>query len=214
MAISIVLVDDHVLLRNGLADLLKSNGFAVQFQSSNGKEFINNLISTQLPDIVLMDINMPIMDGFETTEWLSKNYPDIKVIALSMYDAEINIIKMIRCGARGYILKYAESNELILAINTIAQSGFYYSDLVNEKLVSSINEVKYPNFKKEVELSDKEIAFLQYCCTEMNYKEIADILHLSPKTIDRYREILFAKLEIHSRTGLAMYAVRTGLVKI
>lgn len=214
MAISIVLVDDHVLLRNGLADLLKSNGFNIQFQASNGKEFIDNLLPDNLPDIVLMDINMPIMDGFETTEWLSKNYPDVKVIALSMYDTEVNIIKMIRNGARGYILKYAESSELILAIDTIVKSGFYYSDLVNFKLVNSIGNVKPKNLKKEVELTEKEIAFLQYCCTEMGYKEIADALHLSPKTVDRYREILFEKLDIHSRTGLAMYAVRTGLAKI
>ena len=102
MAINIVLVDDHVLLRNGLADLLKSHGFNILFQASNGKECIENLIPSQLPDIVLMDINMPIMDGYEATERLKRKFPSIKVIALSMYDAEFNIILIFICS--GYIL--------------------------------------------------------------------------------------------------------------
>jgi two-component system, NarL family, invasion response regulator UvrY len=214
MAINLVLVDDHILLRNGLADLLKNKGYNILFQASNGKEFIDNLLPTHLPDIVLMDINMPIMDGFETTLWLTKNHPDIKVIALSMYDAEDNIIKMIRNGARGYVLKYAEADELINAIDSIAKSGFYYSDLVNHKLVNSILSASphKQNSLEKIIVTDKEVVFLKLCCTEMTFKEIADTMNLSPKTIDRYREILFDKLNIHSRVGLAMYAVKSGLV--
>jgi DNA-binding NarL/FixJ family response regulator len=214
MAINLVLVDDHILLRNGLADLLKNKGYNILFQASNGKEFIDNLLPVHKPDIVLMDINMPVMDGFETTLWLTKNHPDVKVIALSMYDSESNIIRMIHNGARGYVLKYAEADELINAINTIAKSGFYYSDLVNYKLVNSILSSNLPKEQKTEEaiITDKEITFLKLCCTEMTFKEIAEEMNLSPKTIDRYREILFEKLNINSRIGLAMYAVKNKLV--
>jgi len=212
MAINLALVDDHILLRNGLADLLKNKGYNILFQASNGKEFIDNLLPTHLPDVVLMDINMPIMDGFETTLWLTKNYPKIKTIALSMYDAETNIIKMIRNGARGYVLKYAEADELINAIDTIAKSGFYYSDLVNYKLVNSIISNNPQIVPEEIFLSEKEITFLKHCCSELNYREIAGLMRVSPKTAENYREQLCAKLNIHSRVGLAMYAVKNGLV--
>ena len=212
MAINLVLVDDHVLLRNGLADLLENKGYNIVFQASNGKEFIENLVSTHVPDVVLMDINMPIMDGFETTLWLTQNYPNIKTIALSMYDAETNIVKMIRNGARGYVLKYAEPDELMNAIDTIAKSGFYYSDLVNYKLVNSILSTNPKTLQREVALTEKETIFLKHCCTELNYREIAELMCLSPKTIENYREQLCAKLDIHSRVGLAMYAVKNGLV--
>jgi DNA-binding NarL/FixJ family response regulator len=131
-----------------------------------------------------------------------------------MYDAETNIIKMIRSGARGYVLKYAEADELINAINTIAQSGFYYSDLVNYKLVNSIIATIPKINDKQPTFSDREITFLKHCCTELNYKEIASEMCLSPKTIENYREQLCAKLNIHSRVGLAMYAIRVGIVDI
>jgi DNA-binding NarL/FixJ family response regulator len=119
---------------------------------------------------------------------------------------------MINSGARGYVLKYAEPDELINAINSIAKSGFYYSDSINHKLVNSIltDTPKKPLDKNS--LTEKEIVFLKYCCTDLAFKEIAEQMGLSPKTVDRYREILFEKLEIHSRVGLAMYAVKNGLV--
>lgn len=211
--ISIVLVDDHVMLRNGLADVLKSKGYNILYQASNGKEFMDNLLPTHLPDIVLMDINMPIMDGFETTKWLTNNYPTIKVITLSMYDTEDNIIKMISNGARGYVLKYADTDELINAINTIAQSGFYYSDTVNYKLVNSIFNTKNKE-ENSVVITDKEKTFLQLCCTEKTYKEIAADMFLSPKTIENYREQLCEKLDIHTRVGLVLYAIKNNIFKV
>lgn len=213
MTIKLVLVDDHILLRNGLAEMLSSKGFDILFQASNGKEFIENLLPTQLPSVVLMDINMPVMDGCETTEWLTKNYEQVKVLALSMYDDEINIIKMLRAGARGYVLKYADTDELLNAINTIAQSGFYYSDLVNYKLVNKILN-KPASIKNEISLTEKELQFLQLCCSELSYKEIAAQMFLSPKTIENYREQLCAKIDTHTRVGLVMYAIKNGIYKM
>ena len=121
---NIVLTDDHSLLRNGLAELVKSLGHNVLFEADNGKDFIAKLNADNLPEVVLMDINMPEMDGFETTQWLKQNHPDIKVLALSMYDNETSIIRMLKCGARGYILKDSEPAELKEAIYAIMNTGF------------------------------------------------------------------------------------------
>src|ERR1044071_7063605 len=130
-SIKTVLVDDHVLLRNGLAVLVDNLGFSVLFECSNGKQLIDKLDKDNLPDIILMDIRMPEMDGFDATRWLKNNHPTINVLALSMYDDEVSIIRMLRNGAKGYILKDTDPKELKQAINSIASKGFYYSDLVS-----------------------------------------------------------------------------------
>lgn len=213
MKIKIALVDDHIMLRNGLADMLTTKGFNILFQASNGKEFIDSLMPNQLPQIVLMDINMPIMDGFETTNWITKNYEKINVIALSMYDDEISVIKMIRAGARGYILKYAEPTELVSAIKTVFESGFYYTDLVNFRMVNNIMNTNN-KVEKEIILTDKEKIFLQYCCSDLTYKEIADKMFISPKTVENYREQLCLKIDTHTRVGLVMYAIKIGLHRV
>ena len=137
----IVLTDDHILLRNGLAALVKNLGHTVLFEADNGKDFINKLDKKILPELVLMDINMPEMDGYETTLWLKTNYPAIKVLALSMYDNENSIIRMLKSGAKGYILKDSEPVELKSAIDAVITKGYYYSDLVSGKLIHAINKI-------------------------------------------------------------------------
>jgi DNA-binding NarL/FixJ family response regulator len=216
MKIDIALVDDHIMLRNGLAELLESRDFNVLLEASNGKEFIEKLDEKHLPKVVLMDISMPEMDGFETTIWLRKNYPSIQVIALSMFDSETNIIKMLRCGAKAYLLKNSNAKELVIAINDVATKGFYYSDLVSNKMAKVIiekdnNTTRDDTFNK---LNDKEILFLKWCCSELGYKEIAAEMGLGTRTIDGYRETLFQKLNLHSRIGLAMYAVKNDLIEM
>src|SRR5690349_19493762 len=126
MKTSIALADDHVLLRNGLANLLRDHEYDVLFEADNGKEFLERFPLHSLPDIVLMDINMPKMDGYETTLWLKKNHPTVKVLALSMYDDENAIIRMIKNGARGYILKDSDPAELRAAIHALLTKGFYH----------------------------------------------------------------------------------------
>ena len=212
----IVLVDDHTLLRNGLTSLVESQGNTVLFEADNGKEFQENLDSGNLPDIVLMDINMPEMDGFETTQWLKLNHPGVHVLALSMYDNETSIIRMLKCGARGYILKDSEPAELKEAIHAIMNTGFYYSDLVSGKLMHAINKMDDTgdDLKNLVPLNNRETTFLKYACTEMTYKEIADKMFVSPRTIDGYRDALFDKLQVKTRVGLVMYAIKNGIVNL
>lgn len=213
---NIVLTDDHSLLRNGLASLVQSLGHTVLFEADNGKDFIAKLNTKQLPDIVLLDINMPEMDGYETAQWIKINQPDIKVLALSMYDNETSIIRMLKCGARGYILKDSEPAELRAAINAVMEKGFYYSDLVSGKLMHAINKMddESEGLKSLVPLNDRETDFLKYSCTELTYKEIADKMFVSPRTIDGYRDALFEKLHVKTRVGLVMYAIRNGIVTV
>jgi len=213
---NIALTDDHVLLRNGLAELVKSQGHSVLFEADNGKDFISKLNEVALPDIVLLDINMPEMDGYETAQWIKTNHPDIKVLALSMYDNETSIIRMLKCGARGYILKDSEPAELRAAIEALMTKGFYYSDLVSGKLMHAINKMDDDGdgLKSLVPLSDRETDFLKYACTELTYKEIADKMYVSPRTIDGYRDALFEKLHVKTRVGLVMYSIKNGIVNV
>ena len=213
---NIVLVDDHVLLRNGLAELVKSLGHVVLFEAGNGKDFIARLNAKSLPDIVLMDINMPEMDGYETAQWIKINHPDIKVLALSMYDNETSIIRMLKSGAKGYILKDSEPAELKAAIHALLNKGFYYSDLVSGKLIHAINKIddEGSDVNTVNNLNERETDFLKYSCTELTYKEIADKMFVSPRTIDGYRDTLFEKLNVKTRVGLVMYAIKNGIVNV
>lgn len=212
---NVALVDDHALLRNGLATLVTDMGYPVMYECGNGKQLMDKIDKSSLPDLILMDINMPEMDGFETTLWLKKNYPLVNVLALSMYDDENSIIRMIRNGARGYILKDTNPNELKEAIDSIMTKGFYYSDLVSGRLVRRIrddDEEESNNKKLVMGLNQKEIEFLKLAATEMTYKEIAQQMYLSPRTIDGYRDDLFQKLNVKSRVGLVLFAIKNGIV--
>jgi two-component system invasion response regulator UvrY len=209
---SIALVDDHVLLRSGLAGMLKESGYQILFEADNGKDFIEKLKKETEPDIVLLDINMPVMDGYATAAWLKNNHPEIKVLALSMYDDEDAIIKMLKNGARGYILKDSHPSELKAAIESLASKGFYYSEMVTGRLMRTIMDEDEKALDES--LTEREIEFLKLAATEMTYKEIAEQMHLSPRTIDGYRDAIFEKLNIKSRVGLVLYAIKNGIVKI
>jgi two-component system invasion response regulator UvrY len=214
---TLVLVDDHILLRNGLANLIREFGdYEVLFEANNGSHFIDCLTKFGQPDIALLDINMPEMDGFETAAWIKENCPDIKVLALSMVDKDKAIIRMLRCGARGYILKDIEPTELRRALNDVLTKDYYYSDVVTSKLIYNINrpDEQVHDHRLVETLSEKETQFLKLACTEMTYKEIADTMFLSPRTIDGYRDSLFNKLEIKTRVGLVIYALKNEIVKL
>lgn len=212
----IALVDDHILLRNGLAALINSfEGYAVAFEADHGKEFIAMLETHRTPDIVLLDINMPEMNGFETATWIKQHLPNTRVLVLSMMDNETSIISMIKAGARGYILKDSKPGTFKQALDDIRDKGIFINDLVTYKM---LNYVQGDEQNKDAtiisRLSEKELAFLKLACTEKTYKEIASEMNLSPRTVEGYRDDLFAKLSVMSRVGLVLFAIKNGLHKL
>lgn len=213
---AIALVDDHVLLRSGLAGLLRDLGYTIAFEADNGQQLIQKLSAQALPQVVLMDINMPLMDGLQTTLWLKQNHPGIRVLALSMLDDEGTIINMIRNGAKGYVLKDCEPEELQAAIESVLHKGFYHSELVSGKLMQALSDGTdgEKNTPDKLLLNAKETEFLKWVCTDLSYKEIADKMHVSPRTVDGYRDALHEKLEVKSRVGMALFAVKAGIVSI
>ena len=214
---TVALVDDHELLRSGLAAIINTfDGYKVIMEADNGKVFITNLKGNAAPDIVLLDITMPVMDGYETAGWIKTNLPETKVLVLSMLENDGAIIRMLKNGARGYILKDSNSKIFRSAMNNIRDTGYFINDLVSNKLMHYINQDESTEMQllPLQHLSDNEIRFLKLICTDKTYKEIAEDMHLSPRTIDTYRDYLFKNLQIRTRTGLAIFAIRNGLVEI
>ncbi|HCL04713.1 MAG TPA: DNA-binding response regulator [Chitinophagaceae bacterium] len=213
--IYIVIVDDHTMFRRGLTSLINLfPGYKVLFDAANGKEMLTRLHPDRLPDIVLLDINMPEMDGYDTALWLRKNYPGVAVLALSTMDADLAVIKMIKCGAKGYLLKDADLPELKQAFKEVMENGFFYNDIVSTRMLRSLVHLVDDKslLHNAISLSDKEMSFLKLCCSERTYQEIASEMFLSEKTIDGYRDTLFRKLQVNTRVGLVLYAIKNGIV--
>ncbi len=212
--IQVAIADDHSLLRSALAKLINTfDGYTVVMEADNGKDLTEKLVKSVLPDIVLLDISMPEMDGFETTQWLRKKYPHIKVLTLSMLSDEKTIIKIFRLGAKGYLLKNADPRELKEALDAVMNKNVYLSEYVSGKLLSGLHNEPDEDVKLAV-LNEKEREFLRWTCSELSYKEIAEKMFLSYRTIDDYRQSLFTKLKVHSRVGLVMYAIKNKIVEV
>jgi DNA-binding NarL/FixJ family response regulator len=216
----IALVDDHVLLRTGLANLINNiTGYRVLFEADNGLDFIKQIKPRHAPDIVLLDITMPQMNGYETAQWIRINLPESKVLVLSMMENDLAIIKMLKLGAKGFILKDSKPKVFIEALNGVRDTGFYLNDLVNTRMLHYVNndgESKKDGRKSSpgAVLTEREMTFLKYACTEKSHKEIAAEMFVSPRTIDSYRDSLFEKLGVTSRVGLVLYAIKNGIVII
>jgi DNA-binding NarL/FixJ family response regulator len=211
---NLILVDDHILLRDALANLINSfEAFTVIAVAGNGKEVIQCFETGTEADIVLMDLNMPEMDGYATTDWLVKNRPNIKIVILTMYDTEITLIRLLRAGVHGFLKKDIHPDELENALLVVAQGEYYYSNHTALKLASLFRKDANDalNLEKYL-LSDTEIEFLKLASMEMTYKDIALTMNLSPKAIDNLRDILFVKLGVRSRVGLVLYAVKNGII--
>ena len=205
----LLIVDDHLLFSQALTGLInRFKKFKVLDQLENGQKLINYFkANNPLPEIVLMDINMPILNGIEATEWLKVNYPDVKVLALTMNDEESIIIKMLRAGACGYLLKDIQPKILLEALNQIKEKGVFYTDDITETLIRAKKE-------EDIVLKQREIDFLTLACSDLTYKEIASKMALSPKTIDGYREVLFDKFNVASRVGMVLYAIKEKIVEL
>lgn len=212
MKTTIAIVDDHELMAKALSGLVqKYEDYEVIYEANNGKELLNRIKLNMVPDVVLLDISMPEMDGFETALWLKNNCPEVKVLALSMNDKEESIVGMLRNGARGYLLKGCKPFELKQALDAIVQKGFYYTEFVTGQLIKSLNPETLQNPQDALRLNEREKEFIKWACSDLTYAEIAEKMCVSPRTVDGYRESVFQKMNVKSRQTLAMEAVRLKL---
>lgn len=211
--IKISLVDDHTLFRNGLKILLDTNpDFKVISEAINGKEFLEKL-DDNMPDIVLMDINMPVMDGIEATQRANDKYPDIKIIALSMFGEEEYYYKMINAGAKGFILKNSEINEVIEAVNQVMVGNSYFSQELLYKVIKNFKPRKEA-VEESANLSKRELQVLDEICNGLSNQEIADNLFISKRTVDKHRANLLSKTNSKNTANLIMYAIKNKLVSV
>jgi two-component system invasion response regulator UvrY len=210
----LILVDDHVLLRDTLATLIDSFvECKVIAVASNGKELIQCIEKGPVPNMVVLDLNMPVMDGYETAQWLQEKYPDIRILILTMYDSEIALIRLLQLGVRGFLKKDIHPDELKNALLSVAEDGYYYSHDTTGKLAGFFQKNHNNNSSLEKAMLTKtDIEFLKLASTDMTYKEIAHAMKITPRAIDGYRDGLFNKLDVKSRVGLAIYAVKNGIV--
>lgn len=209
--IKIAIADDHQLFRSGLVSLLKDlPEFEIIYEASDGQEIIEKVAGKLKPDILLLDIKMPKVDGFEVVTKLKADYPLIKIIVLSMFSDETSVMKMIKAGVEGYILKDANQQEFVEGIYTVSNDEVYYSKSINKVIQKSF--IKPQNVS--VKLSANEITFLKLLCQQLGNKEIADKMCLSVRTIDGYRDQLFEKLQVKSRVGLVLYAIKNKIVEV
>ena len=210
---SIVIVDDHILIAKAIGSIMTNfEEFEVLYECGNGKELQEKFTTkNNIPNIVLLDISMPIMNGFETAKWLHETHPSVMVLALSMQDDEQSLIQMIKNGARGYLLKNVSPSELERALKTIINNGYYYPEWASNLMISNMMGNAPKGTSIATELSDREKEFLKLCITDMSYKEISEKMFCSPRTIESYRNSLCEKLNIKTRVGLAVFAIKSGL---
>ena len=210
----VILVDDHILLRDTLATLIDSfEECSIAAVASNGKELQRLIASGHEPDIVVLDLNMPVMDGYETAQWLQEQHPSAKILILTMYDSEIALIRLLQLGVRGFLKKDIHPFELKTALLSVANDGYYYAHNTTGKLAGFFqkNHQNKSSIEKAM-LSPTDIEFLKMASTDMTYKEIAREMKITPRAIDGYRDNLFEKLDVKSRVGLAIYAIKNGIV--
>jgi len=216
MQYNIVIADDHVLIAKALSAIIDTfRKYRVLYEVSGGIELIEQFKTQQhIPDIVLLDINMPGMDGFETAQWLTEHHPAIMILALSMQDDEQTLIRMMKAGAKGYLLKNIHPTELEKALDSLVERGVYYSDTQVSKAMSHlVQSVQDPKITLQ-QLNEREKQFLQYAATELTYKEIGEKMYCSPRTVESYRDALFEKLHLKTRVGLVVYGIKNGLIKL
>jgi len=210
--ITVALADDHILLRNALAGLIDNFGNCkVIIQASNGNELIHAIQNGQIPRVAILDLNMPEKNGYETAKWLKDHFPEIEVLMLTMYDSDLALIRLLQVGVKGFLKKDVHPSELKFAIKSVVEEGYYYSHNATGKLVNLFRKGKESSAMQKAVLSEVEISFLKSCASEMTYKEIAQIMKLNPRAVDNLRDNLFTKLDVKSRVGLVMYAMKHGV---
>lgn len=213
----VYIADDQTLFRKGMARLVKSFELVNEVKEAENGEEILQLVKQDPPDVVLMDLEMPVMDGIEATERLIAKHPDVKVIILSMHDTYQHIYHMMEIGAHAFLLKNAEPEEVEEAISSVVERDFYNNDLVSKTLrMGAMNKHKAdsrPLFKQSTSLSDREKEVLMLICRELTMKEIGQKLSLSEKTIQNHRARIMAKLGAKNTVGMVKYAYESGLIE-
>lgn len=212
--IQIAVVDDHSLFRKGMISILQQvNDFEVVMEATNGQEFLDKL-PTQAIDVVLMDLQMPVLDGIKTTEIVRAKYPETKVLILSMHDEDQFVLHLMEIGANGYLLKDTDPEEVEKAIRKVYETDIYFSDFVSKIMLRKMNrktqqENKIFNYKTD--LSERELQVLKYICEGLTTAEIGDIVALSPRTVEGHRLRMMEKLGLKNTAGLVAFAIRNNL---
>lgn len=214
--IKLGIVDDHKIFRNGLkATLEDCEDFDLVLEASNGKELMG-LLTTQTPDVLLMDIKMPEMDGIQTASAVHQHYKNIKILALSMFNEDKYIVDMMKAGASGYLLKNAEPEEIIEAVSTVHNKGFYFNEHLSITLIKQLmgNDHSESVTQNKADLNEREIEVLKLVCQECSNQEIADRIFLSVRTVEGYRARLFEKTGSKNLVGLVIYAIKRGIINV
>jgi two-component system, NarL family, invasion response regulator UvrY len=212
--VQVALVDDHVMVRQSMADMIKRfPNVEVLFQADNGKQLIEFLKKHIIPDIILLDLDMPVMDGFEAGMWVHVHYPQIKLIIVTMRDDDNSIVRCMRFGAKSYLTKNSHASVLQEAIEKVVVEGVYMPADINLKLMNGM-VIQQGEPKKVSELKPFQREFLSYVCTDLSYAEIAQKLFVSSRTLDTWRAVLYKELKTNSRAGLAVYALQNGIKKM
>jgi DNA-binding NarL/FixJ family response regulator len=214
--IRLAIADDHKIFRNGLkATLEDCADFDLVLEASNGKQLIAQL-ATNIPDVILMDIKMPEMDGIQTTAIVKQLYPGVKVLALSMFNEDKYIVDMMRAGASGYLLKNAEPEEIIEAIATVYHKDYYFNEHLSITLIKQLAGNAHPGSAAMslADFNEREIEVLRLVCQEYSNQEIADKICLSVRTVEGYRARLFEKTRSKNLVGLVIFSVKTGIISV
>jgi len=211
--IKVAIADDHALFRAGVKTALSvRKDIEMIAEADNGMQLLNLLKHIE-PDVILLDIQMPLMDGITTLPEIRKLYPDIKVIILSMHNDHSMISKLMEVGANSYLTKNSDSETIYQAIKTCFEQEFFFNDLTNKALLSGLRTKKTDHAPEDIQLNDKELRILKLMCEEKTTKEIADIVDISPRTVEAIRDKLKTKTGAKSMAGLVMYAVKNKLLE-
>jgi len=207
---SIALVDDHRLFRQGIVSLISTfSDYEVLFEAGSGEEFCGKVSQKFKPKIVLLDLNMPTLSGQQTSEWIRKNHPDIHIIVLSMDGEAETVISMIKTGIKGYLLKDSDPAEFKTALDAVANDNVYFPPFAARYMAESFYKPV-----EDIKLNLREKEFLKLASSELTYKEIADKMFVSSRTVDGYRDTLFVKLNVKNRVGLVLYAIKNKLIEL
>lgn len=211
--IKLALADDQNLFRKGMSMLLRElEGMEVTLECANGKDLLKAIAVVPV-DIVLLDLEMPVMDGVETMKRMRTDHPEVKVVVLSMHSEEKFIVHLMELGANGYLLKTAEATEVETAIRSVAESGYYFSDMVSQVMLQGLvkKDKVQPYFNVVDPLSDREIEVLKLICAEKTTPEIAELLFLSPRTVEGHRNNILLKTGARNVAGLVVFAMTNGI---